>query len=202
MTRLTSLRGAMAALVFLTVAGAWRPIGTQQALTLSPESKLWFDGKSTVKDWSCKAPALQATIEVQAATPAEAIVAGQKPAVTTTFTVPTMKMDCDNGTMNGHMRKALDATKHGEITFALTGYDATPADGAANGTLRGDLTIKGVTKAIEFPVDFVRDTTGGLRVKGKYALKMTDWGVTPPKLMLGTLKVNEMVTVGFDLLLQ
>ena len=63
------------------------------------------------------------------------------------------------------------------------------------------LTIKGVAKEIEVPVEMVAAGVGGVRVTGKYKLKMTDWGVKPPKLMLGTLKVNEMVTIGFDLLL-
>jgi polyisoprenoid-binding protein YceI len=191
----------MAAVALATIAGAWRPLDSQQSLTLAPESRLWFDGKSTVKDWSCKAPVLQATVEVNVAAPAEALLAGQEPAAKSTFTVPTMRLDCDNGTMNGHMRKALDASKHGEITFTLSGYDLDTAAGIVQGTLRGELTIKGISRAIELPVEFVQEPAGGIRVKGKYTLKMTDWGVTPPKLMMGTLKVNEMVSVGFDLLL-
>ncbi len=203
MTTTTILRGTLAAVALTMVAAAWRPVDTQQVLTIAPESKLWFDGKSTVRDWSCKAPAMEAALTLLGEGTTAAVVAGNAPAATTTLTIPTMKLDCDNGTMNGHMRKALAAEKHGEITFTLTSYEATPAAGApAKGTLTGELTIKGVTKAITFPVEFAAEGEKGLRVKGTYALKMTEWGVQPPKLMLGTLKVNEMVTVGFDLLLQ
>lgn len=203
MTTTTMLRGTLAAVALTMVAAAWRPVDTQQVLTIAPESKLWFDGKSTVRDWSCKAPVMDAALTLLGEGTTAAVVAGDAPAATTTLTIPTMKLDCDNGTMNGHMRKALAAEKHGEITFTLTSYEATPAAGApTKGTLTGDLTIKGVTKAITFPVEFVAEGAKGLRVKGTYALKMTEWGVEPPKLMLGTLKVNEMVTVGFDLLLQ
>jgi polyisoprenoid-binding protein YceI len=101
------------------------------------------------------------------------------------------------------MRKAIDATKHAAITFTLKGYDVAAAPGApTKGTLRGELTIKGVTKAVELPVEFAGEGAKGLRVKGKYELNMKDFGVEPPKLMMGTMKVREMVTVGFDLLLQ
>lgn len=203
MTTTTMLRGTLAAVALTMVAAAWRPVDTQQVLTIAPESKLSFDGKSTVRDWSCKAPVMDAALTLLGDGTTAAVVAGDAPAATTTLTIPTMKLDCDNGTMNGHMRKALAAEKHGEITFTLTSYEATPVAGApTKGTLTGDLTIKGVTKAITFPVEFVAEGEKGLRVKGTYALKMTEWGVEPPKLMLGTLKVNEMVTVGFDLLLQ
>jgi hypothetical protein len=33
-------------------------------------------------------------------------------------------------------------------------------------------------------------------------MAMTQWGVQPPRLMMGTLKVGDTVTVNFDLLLQ
>ena len=58
------------------------------------------------------------------------------------------------------------------------------------------------TKPITMPAEFTAGTGSALRVTGAYPLKMTDWQVPPPKLMLGTLKVNEMVTVHFDLQLQ
>lgn len=196
------LRGVNIALVCIATAGtlvAWRP--SAQPLTLAPESKLWFDGKSTVKDWACKAPVMEAAVEAPAPGAVDAVLTGKKAVSTVTFTVPTMKLDCDNGTMNGHMRKALNAEKHGTITFKLTDY-VLATNGAVKGTLNGELTINGVTKPIVLPVEFAKAETGALRVKGVYELKMTDWEVKPPKLMMGTMKVNEMVNVGFDLLLK
>jgi hypothetical protein len=31
---------------------------------------------------------------------------------------------------------------------------------------------------------------------------MTEWGVRPPTLMLGTMRVNPAVTIGFDVVLK
>jgi polyisoprenoid-binding protein YceI len=201
MTYTSLVRGTLAAMTCLLGAAAFAPSRAQQTLTLAPESKLWFDGKSTVRDWSCKAPVMTATLTLAEAATA-AVLAGDEPQATTLFSVPTMKLDCSNGTMNNHMRKAIAAEKFGEISFALKSYEAVAEAGAATkGTLRGDLTIKGVAKEVVLPVEFVA-AGDGLRVKGTYALKMTDWGVEPPKLMMGTMKVREMVTVSFDLLLQ
>ena len=43
---------------------------------------------------------------------------------------------------------------------------------------------------------------GALRVTGKVPITMTEWGIKPPTLMMGTIKVGQVVTVQFDLLLQ
>lgn len=197
------LRKIITVIACAAVAGAWRPIVPQTAptsLAIAAGSRLWFDGKSTVRDWSCSAPVIEAVVEATDGAAAAAVLRGEKAVTRTTLTVPTMKLDCDNGTMNGHMRKALDAEKHAAITFTLDRYELAAGD-TARGTLEGTLLIKGVTKPITLPVEFQRGTDGALRVTGTYALKMTDWGVKPPKLMLGTLKVNEMVAVHFDLML-
>jgi polyisoprenoid-binding protein YceI len=195
------VRGLTTAVVCLLVAGAWRPVPSLDPLTLAPESKLWFDGKSTVRDWSCTATKLDATVEAEGSDAVTAVLGANKAVRTVAFSVPVDDLDCDNKTMNGHMWKALNAEKHKTIAFALSGYEFA-AGTPLKGTLQGTLTLNGVEKAIQIPVEFEAAEGGALRVKGLYALKMTDWGVKPPTLMLGTMKVREMVNVGFDLLLK
>ncbi len=188
-------------LVFAATAvamlGAWRSVPEQ--LGLKAESRLWFDGGSTVRDWSCKAVQMQATIDAEADA-AAAVLEGRKAVRTVALTIPTAQLDCDNRTMNGHMLKALNAEQHGTIAFALTSYDVVRGT-AVTGTLQGTLTINGQARPVVLPVTFA-PAAGALRVTGSYPLTMTDWGVEPPKLMLGTLKVKPLVTVNFDLLLQ
>lgn len=191
------IRGAAAALLLLAVAGAWRPL--MDPLKLRTESRVWFDGKSTVRNWSCKATQINATIDAEAGAVANVLTA-KKAVKTVTLTFPTAKLDCENGTMNGHMMKALNATQHQAITFTLTGYELT-AGTPVKGTLNGTLLINGVTKPISFPAEF-SSATGALRATGKYNLLMTDWQVQPPKLMMGTLKVDPTIVVNFDLQLQ
>jgi polyisoprenoid-binding protein YceI len=193
------IRGIGTALLCIAVAGAWRPL--DQALTITTESKLWFDGKSTLRDWSCKATAIEGAIEADGADAVAGVLGGKKAVKAVTLTFPTEKLDCDNGTMNKHMKNALDASKYAEITFALKDYDLSTA-APVTATLRGTLTIKGVEKPVTFPATVEAGGNGALRVTGTYVLDMTAWGVEPPKLMLGTLKVRENVTVGFNLLLQ
>jgi polyisoprenoid-binding protein YceI len=171
------------------------------ALRLKPESRLWFEGTSTVRDWSCKATQMQATIDGEAAAPA-AVLDGRKAVRTVEVVFPVAAIDCQNGskTMNSHMRTALNAEQHQTIRFTLNDY--TLAKGAnTTGSLQGQLMINGQAKAITVPVQFA-NAAGALRVTGRYPLAMTQWGVQPPRLMMGTMKVGDTITVNFDLLLQ
>lgn len=171
------------------------------SLRLKPESRVWFEGTSTVRDWSCKATQIQATIDGEAAAPA-AVLDGRKAVRTVDVVFPVASLDCQDGnrTMNNHMRNALNATQHQTIRFTLSDY--TLAKGASTtGNLQGQLTINGQTRAITVPVQFA-NAAGALRVTGRYPLPMTQWGVQPPRLMMGTLKVGDTITVNLDLLLQ
>lgn len=193
-TRTFRLLSAVAALVLL---GAWRPVA--DPLALKEGSRVWFEGTSTVRDWDCKAPRIDAAIDAEANAPA-AVLNGQKAVRTVQLTFPVAQLDCENRTMNGHMMKALNAERHQAIVFALTSYDLTKAT-AVNGTLTGTLALNGQTRPISFLVTLA-NADGALRVTGRYDLKMTDWGVEPPRLMMGTMRVGETIVVHFDLLLQ
>lgn len=189
------IRGTATALLFIAVGAAWRP--SSAPLTIATGSKLWFEGKSTVRDFSCKATAIEGAIDAPAPTAVTDVLKGEKAVTSATLTFPTAKLDCENRTMNGHMMRALNAEKHPAITFALTSYELA-ADSSVKGTLQGTLMINGVTKPITLAANFAA-AGQALRVTGSYALTMTEWQVAPPKLMMGAMKVNPMVTVNFDL---
>jgi len=189
--------GAIATLLLLAPAGAWTP--ADAPLSLAPQSRLWVDGTSTVRSFTCKAGVLDA--EIMAAPDAvAAILAGDKAVKSVEVRVPTAKLECGNGTMNEHMLKALKAKEHGTIVFRVTSYDVAKGAEGVTGTLTGTLSLGGVEKTITVAATG-RDAGGALRVAGSYQLRMSDYGLKAPTLMFGTLKVNEVVKVGFDLVL-
>jgi len=171
-------------------------------MTLAPESKLWVEGTSTVKSFTCKAPLLTAPVGVTNATAAREILAGEKAVQSARFDVAVNKMDCGNGTMNEHMWKALKAEANSMISFQMTGYELSRSADSTKGTLTGTLKIGGVEKPVTLPVALQSGTDGALRVIGASEVNMKDYDLKPPSLMLGTMKVREKVTVRFDLLLK
>jgi polyisoprenoid-binding protein YceI len=196
MPRLRVSHLAIATAVALLTAATPRPA---ERLTLATGSRLWFDGTSTLRSWTCTADKIESKIDAEVGV-ADAVLGGRKVAGTLEVEFPVAKLECKNGTMNEHMLKALVATKYPEIKFNLSGYDLT--NGTPPGaTVQGSLSMNGQSHPITVPVQFVR-ADGALRVTGKVPINMTGWGVKPPKLMMGTIKVGEVVTVQFDLLLQ
>jgi polyisoprenoid-binding protein YceI len=179
---------------------AWK--GISGDLVLAPTSRLWIDGTSNVRSFTCTSTSLNAAIDAPGADAAHAVLGGSKAVEHVQFTVAEKSLDCGNGTMNDHMRHALNASAHPDIAFRLDSYDLAPADSGETGTLQGVLNINGTDKAITLPVKLSAGSAGELHVTGRYELDMKDYGVKPPTLFFGTLRVGEKVTVNFDLLLQ
>jgi polyisoprenoid-binding protein YceI len=193
------IRQGLVILACGATALAWRSIA--DGLTLTPESRLWVEGTSNVKNFKCTSKALQASVDADSGA-VRAVLNGEKAVKTVQLTVPEKSLDCGNGTMNGHMLGALNEKAHADIGFRLVSYDLAPADSGRTGTLNGTLSINGTDKTIALPVKLVAGPAGELRVTGKYELDMKDYGVKPPTLMLGTMRVGQKVTVNFDLLLK
>jgi polyisoprenoid-binding protein YceI len=114
--------------------------------------------------------------------------------------VPADGLACGNGTMNAHMLRALEATAHPTITFAVETYDLARADDAVRVTLNGTLTMGGVGRPISVVARATEDSSGAVRFVGSHELRMTEWGLTPPSLMHGTMNADERIKVRFDLL--
>jgi polyisoprenoid-binding protein YceI len=171
-----------------------------ERLTLQPESRLWVDGTSTVRSFSCKAIEVDATVDGAPNAVAQ-VTAGEKGINAVRVRVETAKLECGNGTMNEHMRKALKAEANPVIDFQLGDYEVNRGADGVTGTLNGTLSLGGVKKTIAIPATG-KSEGGALHVTGSHPLKMTEYGLKPPALMFGRIKVGETVTVKFDLLLK
>ena len=192
---------AIAALVMLLPALAAAPrYGTP--LDLQPASRLWVAGTSTVRGFQCQAGAFDAKIESSGADAVAAVLAGEKAVSTVEVTVPAEKLDCRNGTMNEHMRKALKAKEFPTVVFRATSYDLARTSDSVAVTLNGSLTLGGVEKPITVKAVAKPGDNGTLVVSGTREVRMTEFGLKPPSLMLGTMKVDEKLTVGFEVVLK
>lgn len=185
----------VSAALLVAVTGAWTPASP---VDLDSVSRIWVDGTSTVRGFTCKAQVLTAQIEGGSTAFAKAILGGEKVVRGVRLTVPSAKLDCGNGTMNDHMMKAMKTKEHADITWTLDSYELNGAVATLNGTLQ----MGGTEKAISFPVELKDGPDGALKVTGTYELNMRDYGLTPPSLMFGTMKVGEKVKVGFELVLK
>jgi polyisoprenoid-binding protein YceI len=175
--------------------------GMRAALELQPESRLWVAGTSTVRSFQCQATAFEAKV-VASAGAAAAVLGGEKAVSSVELTVPVEKLDCRNGTMNEHMRKALKAKNNPTITFRLTSYELAKTADAVAVTMQGTLTLGGTEKPVTIAAQGKAGEDGRLLVSGTHEVRMTEFGLKPPTLMLGTMKVDERIKVGFEIVLK
>lgn len=159
-------------------------------LTLGKESRVWLEGTSTVRSYKCTATKVDVAVVAETEeSPAEMVKSAS-------LVVPVAQLDCGNKTMNEHMRKALKAEANPQISWKMTSYTVQ----GANVVITGKLTIAGKENAIELHGTGTAEN-GTIRFKGSKQFRMTEYGVKPPSLMLGTMKVGDPVTVSFDLVL-
>lgn len=100
-------------------------------------------------------------------------------------------------------KKCYDALKSDK--FPNIGYELksvndlkSTGDGTYSAVFNGNLTIAGNTKNVPINVT-INATTGSITIKGRKAIKMTDFGVEPPTALLGTIKTGDDITIDFNL---
>jgi polyisoprenoid-binding protein YceI len=189
MARKSRIMGVVAGAALILVGAA--PLSPQ--LSLQSDSKVWVSGTSTVKSFKCESSAIGATLtSPDAATELNTLVSGAQ------ITVDVARLECGNGTMNEHMRKALKMSTFPKIAFRMDSY-TLGADNTV--TVRGILTIAGQGRPVELMGTAIEDGSV-VRSAATAQINMKEWGVQPPTLMLGSMKVKEMATIGYSITIE
>jgi polyisoprenoid-binding protein YceI len=183
--------GAALAAPVLAAAGLLAPLSVQ------PPSRVWVEGTSSVRSYRCESTGVTGTAQASSARLDDLASVPRAE-----ITIPVASLDCRNGTMNTHMRRALKAEQNPTIRLRASSV-RVDASGPGAGTARisGDLTMAGQTRPVTLE-GTVTSEEGKVRVRGSKRLVMTDFGVQPPSLMMGTMKVAPPVTIGFDVTLK
>lgn len=157
-------------------------------------SHLTVFGTSNVHDWDVKAEKQSGKMILDLT---------DKPRITQlNVTVVAESLKSGRGGMDKNTYKALKTDKFKNISFELK--DVKSISEVGTGTYKvsamGDLTIAGATKRVA--VDFTIEVTSNQAlIKGKKKLKMTDYGITPPKALLGTITTGDEITIEFNTIL-
>jgi polyisoprenoid-binding protein YceI len=190
----TLARGGLAAQAPLPATGeGWTPIGS--------ESRVWFTGASNVRRFTCRARSIEGGYRTDAAA-LDTLLPHVDSASAAVLTIRAARLACSPGAMNRHLREALKGDANPHIELRLVGWDAhRQPDGTTAMRLRGRLSIAGVEREVSFDAVAAPDTLGRVHVTGAQPLRVTDYGVVPPRRFLGALRVRESVTVHWDVVL-
>jgi hypothetical protein len=160
--------------------------------------KLVIEGTSNIHDWDMRSDKGYCSILF------DITQAGTLNGVSyINFTVPAESLKSEHSGMDKNTYKALHTAQYNNISFTASSVSVKPV--GATGyllTAKGQLSISGVTKDVVLTATGTMNPDKSISYTGTYKLKMTDYNVEPPSLMLGAIKTGETVTVKFDLLLR
>lgn len=136
----------------------------------------------------------QATLTVNQENPADSKVEA---------TVETGSVDTRNADRDAHLRNEdfFDTDKYPQMTFTSTSFDV---DASGNGTVTGDLTIKGTTKPVTLDVETFGtevDPYGNTRVgfEARATINRKDFGIDfEAPLNSGGALVGEKIAIEID----
>ena len=190
------MRNALAA-VLLVAALPAGPTNTPLAIGTG---RLTIAGTSNIHDYTASTTAIQVTRVQLGNLPAgsDLLEHALKPGGVEAFevTIPAKSLASKKDGLDKNMHSALKATEHPDIAFKLLRFENRPAPATGLRAI-GVLRVAGVDRQVAIDIISERkDAT--LLVKGTLALLMTDFGIAPPKAMMGMLKTDPKVTITFE----
>ncbi len=166
----------------------------RQRLAIVPSlSRVGFDAKSTLHDFSGVTQKVEGELEVDLARPAET---PSGVVLVDARTLDTGMADRDTG-----LRKQLDSEHHTQLRFtwtALREAEVEPAAQRLRAIAVGRLSIKGVEREVAMPVQVSVDASQRVGIEGELVVRLRDFGVEPPS-QLGMIRVENEVRVWISL---
>jgi hypothetical protein len=171
---------------------------------LAPASHLVLRGQSTLHDYTSTATRLQLSVELSDGLATGAMplarLAGPGAIKAVVLTIPVEAMKSEKDGLDKNMYKALKATANPNIVFRM--QSASAASNGADGVFHvaGELEVAGQRQPIEMDIR-ASETPDGIVLEGSKALLMSQFGIKPPSMFLGTLKTNDRVVIEWRLVL-
>lgn len=181
------------------VAGAQTPNAVR--LHLQPGSEISFTGTSSLHGFTCKTTQFDAQLSVDPEY-ATNLADLARPIGAVNVTIPVRGLNCGNKGLEKNMLKALKADQNATITFRLDTYEVDAASRTADAFTAqavGSLKIAGRERPIQLQVRGERHPDGAVRARGERDMLMSDFGIRPPTMMLGTVKTGDRIVVKFNL---
>jgi polyisoprenoid-binding protein YceI len=164
--------------------------GTVTLDAQQPNLDFTVSGTSTIRGWTCTAKGTMAVTPGPGGGPA--VPGFAKGVQSATVTVPVKAFTCPNAEMTEHLMQAMKPDQFPEIVYKLEKYDVAGDRAQATGTM----TIQGRSQPLNLPV-VVKASGAGVALEGNTRLDMTTYGVEPPVVMLGMLKVGPQIRIEF-----
>lgn len=165
----------------------------QRFVILEAASRVGFDAKSTLHDFSGSCTKVRGELKACLGRPAEDC---QGEISAEAAALQTGLEDRDE-----EMRKNLDTAQHPTIRFEWLGFETKSVEAKGSkfaGDAKGKLTIRGVSREFVIPVQVSTDASHRLSISGQAKVKLPDYGVPVPS-KLGLISMDEEVNIWLEL---
>ncbi|MEX1011925.1 MAG: YceI family protein [Balneolaceae bacterium] len=190
--------------LFLVFAGgivtATAQVQDTTSLQLQPEFTLTINGTSNVRDWDANVETVNADFRVVGITGVAPQDLDPGHFHSLGFRIPVEDIDSGNRRLTNNIQDYLKGDDHPTITFTLS--DITAVEQNEEGTFlqaTGVLNAAGGQTTLNTDVKVVRTGNGTLLFSGSHTIKMTDVGISPPTVLLGTIRAADEVTITWSL---
>ena len=158
----------------------------QEYQSKQAESTMKISGTSTLHDWHIDVEKFNGVAKLNGEDIENA-----------SFVADVKSLKSGTSSMDDNTYEALKAKEYPNISFKST--EITGAEGGRS--IKGNLTIAGSTKPITLETTLEKWTENSLTVKGSYTFKMSEFGIDPPRAMLGAIRTGDEITIDFKLVL-
>lgn len=190
-----------AAMVLLAVLGMAALGKSADAAGAPTAGKIWLEGQSTLHAYKTEATSFDVALDAAEQAPIDQLL--QKNELRgATLTLPVVHLRSGESKLDANLRDALKVRNNPDIVFKAAKIEAAPVEGQTFPVkLVGTLKVAGVEKAETIDAQGKLEN-GALRLTGTKPLKMTDFKVDPPVMMLGTIRCSNEINIKFDMLLK
>lgn len=157
-----------------------------QLQIISDKSFITITGTSSLHDWEMKVNEFSATGIVEEAQVKDLVV-----------TVKSKSMESGKAIMDEKAYDAVSADDYPSITFSAKTLKISEDQIFGKGTLK----IAEVSNEINFNAKIISKQNNEMHLEGSIPLKMSDYKITPPTAMFGTLKTGDEVEIVYIIFL-
>lgn len=170
-------------------------VKAQENFTIdNAHSSITITGTSTIHDWEMNATGMHADLQIVRESESSINIQNA------VFSLPSKNIKSHNSIMDKKTWSALKTDRYATISFSLSEIDRLHVvQNNLNGSVTGTLEVAGTKQEISVPFSGKVNGTDRIIIKGKTALNMNDYNITPPTAMMGTLKTGAIIEVHFSL---
>lgn len=192
----------LAALVLTAEPGMGQENSGTLRLPVRADSKLWLEGSSNVRDWTCKATAMEALIAIDAATAdSHDVLAVARSLRGVDVIVPVRMLKCGDRHMEANLYEALKAPKPPATSYIIADFEIAPSLNGDDLTIQanGTMSVAGAKRPVSITIKTETLPDGTRRARGTVPIRMTDFGIVPPRPWFGVLRTADKVLIQFEI---